>query len=72
MSRDTAPPAAEEAADDITARVRQNWRITYPLIVASLTPVVLALADTAILGHYSTEALATISLALQSTCSPPR
>lgn len=45
-------------------RVGQSWRITYPLIVASLTTVVLAVVDTVILGQYSTQALATIGLVL--------
>lgn len=56
--------AAEVPAARFSGRVNQSWRITYPLIVASLSPVVLALADSAILGRYSTEALATIGLVL--------
>lgn len=56
-----APPPA---SPQLTTRVRQNWKITYPLIVATISPTVLAVADTVMLGWYSTEALATISLVL--------
>ncbi|QSB05173.1 MATE family efflux transporter [Natronoglycomyces albus] len=56
-----APPPA---SPQLTGRVRQSWKITYPLIVATISPTVLAIADTVMLGWYSTEALATISLVL--------
>lgn len=63
MTRSQSRPA-QEAATRFPARVRQNWVITYPLIVSGLSPAVLALADTVILGWYSTQALAAISLVL--------
>ncbi len=40
-----------------------SWEITYPIIAASASTLALALVDTAVLGRYSTEALATVGLA---------
>jgi MATE family multidrug resistance protein len=54
-----------DAADaPLTNRVRELATVSYPLMVASLSTLALAVADTAIVGRYSTEALATVALAL--------
>lgn len=45
------------------SRLRHNWSVSYPLIVGSLSSTALTVVDAAILGHYSTAALATIALA---------
>ena len=44
--------------------LRESMRVSAPLIVASLSTLALAFADTAIVGRYSTEALATVALVL--------
>lgn len=43
-------------------RLARSWAVTYPLIVGSLSTVALSVVDTAILGRYSTQALAVIAL----------
>lgn len=61
----TAPdPAVAASRAPLPARLRDNWRVTYPIIVGSLTTLLLSVADTAILGRYSTQALATVGLVL--------
>ncbi|QSB16825.1 MATE family efflux transporter [Natronosporangium hydrolyticum] len=64
QSQTNPEPADGSSPVSPTARLKQSWQITYPLIVSSLSPIVLALADTVILGWYSTAALATVSLVL--------
>lgn len=59
MSDETAPTVPASGV----GRVRKVWSISFPLIVSSFAPSALMLADTAILGRYSTEALATIAFA---------
>jgi len=39
------------------------WRITYPIVLGNLATIALGVADTAILGRYTTEALAAVALA---------
>lgn len=62
----TAPAGAplEETPQRLLDRVSQSWSVTYPLIVASLSTVAVALVDTIVVGRYGTQALATIALAL--------
>lgn len=45
------------------ARLRQGWDVTWPLLVGSLSSLVLAAADTAILGQYGTRALTAMAIA---------
>ncbi len=73
MARTPAGQAAAPAEPALVARIGQTWRLTYPIIVASLTTVLLAVADSAILGQYSTDALATIGLVvpIYVFASPP-
>lgn len=41
-----------------------SWTVTWPLIIGSLSATALALVDTALLGRYGTDALASIAVAL--------
>lgn len=52
------------AAVPFRQRLRSSWEVTYPLIIGSLSTVLLAVVDTAILGQYSTAALAVIGLVI--------
>lgn len=66
MSEAAATHRTPESPEPATfpGRVRSQWAVTYPLIVGSLSTTALAVVDTAVLGRYGTDALATIALAL--------
>ena len=51
--------------DDSESRsaVATLWRVSYPVMVTSLAQLMLTIVDSALLGRYSTEALASIALA---------
>jgi len=57
-----APPVAA-TADRRNGGVRTLWRLTYPIIVGNLAAVTLTVADGAVLGHFSTLAVAAVGLA---------
>lgn len=59
----TTPTAATAAEAALRRRVGQSFRITYPLVVASLSTLLLVVVDTALLGQYSTAALVTMAAA---------
>lgn len=49
--------------DTTESPLRTLWSVTYPIIVSSLVPVMLTLVDSALLGQFSTDALAAVALA---------
>ncbi|MGH3753409.1 MAG: MATE family efflux transporter [Pseudonocardiaceae bacterium] len=57
-SRATPPDAARRPRP-----LAELWRITYPLVLTSFAQVAITIVDTALLGRYSTTALAAVALA---------
>lgn len=60
---DRRPTKGVVPADAAETHVRQLWMITYPIMVSSLVPVLMTLVDSALLGRFSTGALAAVALA---------
>ncbi|WP_223884630.1 MATE family efflux transporter [Micromonospora craniellae] len=54
----------ESETSGFRERFAESWRVTWPIIAGGLTTLALSVVDTAIVGQYSTEALATMSLVL--------
>lgn len=60
----TKTPVSPAAPSDTTASpTRTLWDVTYPIIISSLVPIMLTLVDSALLGRFSTEALAAVAVA---------
>lgn len=59
-----APADTDLRSDPLGRRVGEAWQLTYPIIAASLTTLAVGFVDTIVVGRYSTDALATVGLAL--------
>lgn len=60
----TAPPRGRQGGDAGSRSAAATlWRVSYPVMVTSLAQLMLTIVDSALLGRYATEALASIALA---------